>query len=60
MDDLFGVTELADKTDAERGDSVGTGDNKNSVEQREHALEQGPSNDSIKPTISEIEHTTKS
>lgn len=60
MDDLFGVTELADrKADAERGGSVDNSNNKNSVEQHEHALEQDPSND-IKPSVSEVEHHTKS
>jgi hypothetical protein len=56
MDDLFGVTELIDrKLDAERGESVDHGDNKNSTEQNKQQSEQiQPAN--AKPSISEVEH----
>lgn len=55
MDDLFGVTELAErKLDAERGASVDNSDNKNSVEHNEHQPKQDQSTDT-KSGVSEVE-----
>lgn len=61
MDDLFGVTELADKKiDTERGVSVDNNNNddnnKNNIEHREHATKGENDSNDIKPTVSEVEH----